>query len=233
MSHKYQVGQLVAVRDDEEEPWQCGRIASVDPILVKRRPRSAPLTFNLVSPLEALDDKDIKGLVGFDQQMRNQLDNGHATPPVGLSPEDQSAYKGMLSKAAWLFANTMLMLAALSPVFFNLVWLTLANVVNKGEDRQDYWWYVLFFDNYFHGCQGWNVHTFLLDVPSQACRGPQAFSFHHVCCDVAVVLILHPSALACLGFAFMGYFEIEFPLGCIHSCFCLDAGLHLRAVQEK
>ena len=177
MSHKYQVGQLVAVRDDEEEPWQCGRIASVDPILVKRRPRSAPLTFNLVSPLEALDDKDIKGLVGFDQQMRNQLDNGHATLPVGLSPEDQSAYKGMLSKAAWLFANTMLMLAALSPVFFNLVWLTLANVVNKGEDRQDYWWYVLVFDNYFMIIKGGMFTLFFLKFLPKPEGGHKRFLF--------------------------------------------------------
>ena len=162
----FNVGQMVAVRDDEEEPWQCARIAAVTPgtILVKRRPQSTPLAFKHISPIEALDDHAVKSLVGFDQQLRlkNQEANGSGQLPAGLCPEDQAAYNLMLPKSTPLFAYCMLFLAAFTPLFFNLIWLMLANVVNNGEDRQHFWWYALVFDNYFMILKGGMFTLFFL-----------------------------------------------------------------------
>ena len=175
MSVRYHVGQLVVVRDNLEENWHCARIFQVTPqVLVKRRPRSTPSKFNFIKPLEAMDDKERKGVLALEQQLRNSEDIGPDPPPMGLSAEDQTAYPVIAARANSAFLSLVLLIGSLSPVILNNIWLMTANSVNVGDGHQQFWWYTLVFDNYFMVVKGIMFSAFFYAFLPQPERGPSS-----------------------------------------------------------
>lgn len=146
----YHVGQLVVVRDDEEQSWHCARVYQTSPVvLVKIRPRSSPSEYKFVKPLDALSAKEAENVLALEQQLRNREDQGPDPPPMGLSAEEQTAYPSISARANSSFLTIILLIGTLSPVILNNLWLMTANVVNEGDGHQQFWWFTLVFDNYF------------------------------------------------------------------------------------
>ncbi|CAK8987648.1 Lipase_3 domain-containing protein [Durusdinium trenchii] len=171
MALNYHVGQLVVVRDDEEQNWHCARIYQTSPVLVKLRPRSSPSKYKFMKPLEALTEHEAKNVLALEQQLRNGMDLGPDPPPMGLTAEEQTAYPSIAAKANSSFLTVILLIGTLSPVILNNLWLMTANVVNEGDGHQHFWWYTLVFDNYFMIVKGLMFSAFFYAFLPEPAKG--------------------------------------------------------------
>ena len=174
MALNYHVGQLVVVRDDEEQNWHCARIYQTSPVLVKLRPRSSPSKYKFMKPLEALTEHEAKNVLALEQQLRNRMDLGPDPPPMGLTAEEQTAYPSIAAKANSSFLTVILLIGTLSPVILNNLWLMTANVVNEGDGHQHFWWYTLVFDNYFMIVKGLMFSAFFYAFLPEPAKGGTA-----------------------------------------------------------
>ena len=174
MALNYHVGQLVVVRDDEEQNWHCARIYQTSPVLVKLRPRSSPSKYKFMKPLEALTEHEAKNVLALEQQLRNGMDLGPDPPPMSLTAEEQTAYPSIAAKANSSFLTVILLIGTLSPVILNNLWLMTANVVNEGDGHQHFWWYTLVFDNYFMIVKGLMFSAFFYAFLPEPAKGGTA-----------------------------------------------------------
>ena len=89
----------------------------------------------------------------------------------------------------------------------------MANLVNKGEDRQDYWWFVLFFDNYFMIVKGTMFTAFFYEFLPKPLRGRKRWTFLLLAVMWPLFSFLIHMLWLAMGTTTWGTMKLNFPVG--------------------